>query len=632
MAQHVARHIARSLFCMLVLLLAWGPAAHAELLRLTQAQTTVFANGKSVASGTDLPYNWDIRNAGQHGAAVFDLHFEVAELPVEPWGVYLPSVGNAYDVLLNDTLLQRQGDLANPNGADYSKVPRFVVISPNLLQHSNVLRIHIRVDAERRGGLSEVYVGPQQEALSVYQHSYNWRGNGSLVVVAFSLAVGLLALGLWATQIDLLHPDKPRRDALYLFAALAELCWTLAVGDALIETPPLPWPWWSAVPAAGAAAWACNIQLFSIEVAGWRTLPFVTWFRRWLIFLIALSAVLPLWAAGWEQPAALTAWHVALAATFLGFGARFLWSALGPANWAHRLVAAALLLNLLVGIWDLCNFRIFPDFPDNSLLRFSSLFFGISLGCIVIMRFRTASRGASSLMNTLSASIAAKERDLRATYERLEVQAREQERIAERGRVLRDMHDGVGAHITLAIRQLQSDMANHAPSEHGEVLHTLRDALDHLKLTIDAINLPPGDITALLANLRYRLEPRMAASGIALVWDVDLLQVENQLESQAMRHLQFMLYEALSNVVQHAKATVLRIEAHAQPLGPDPTQHCIFIRVVDDGQGFDAQGMRRKGLASMFVRASAIGAQLSIESQPGCTVVQIQLAYSDGVA
>jgi signal transduction histidine kinase len=572
----------------------------------------------------NLPYNWDIKNNGQRGEAVFEMPFTLLELPLEPWGVFLPSVGNAYDIWLNGTLLQRQGDLVHPNGADYSKVPRFVVIAPHLLRESNVLKVHIRVDAERRGGLSELYIGPQTEAHAAYMRSYNWRGNGSLVVVVFSLAVGLLSLSLWATQVDFLNPQGPRRDPLYLFAAMAELCWTLAVGDALVEMPPLPWPWWSAVPAAGAAAWACNIQLLSIEVAGWRNLPFVSWLRYWLMALIALSAVLPLWAAGGEEPVALMAWHTALAVTFLGFGGLFLWRAIGSTNWAHRLVAAALLLNLLVGIWDLCNFRIFPSFPDNSLLRFSSLLFGLSLACIVIVRFKNANRDASNMLTTLSARVAAKESDLRASYEMLEIQAREQERIAERGRILRDMHDGVGSHISLAIRQLQSDGHLSATSGHTEVLHTLRDALDQLKLTIDAINLPRGDITALLANLRYRQEPRLASVGISLVWCVDLLPVDNRLDFTDMRHLQFMLFEALSNVVQHAKAKVLRIEANMQHQGQDTTQLCRCIRVVDDGQGFDVASTQRKGLDAMRERAVAIGAQLSISSRPGCTVVQIQ--------
>ena len=93
------------------------------------------------------------------------------------------------------------------------------------------------------------------------------------------------------------------------------------------------------------------------------------------------------------------------------------------------------------------------------------------------------------------------------------------------------------------------------------MLQTLRDSLDQLKLSIDAINLPPGDITALLANLRYRLEPRLRACGIELEWAVEQLAPLARLDAGAMRQLQFMLFEAISNVMQHARASRLRIEA-----------------------------------------------------------------------
>jgi signal transduction histidine kinase len=241
-----------------------------------------------------------------------------------------------------------------------------------------------------------------------------------------------------------------------------------------------------------------------------------------------------------------------------------------------------------------------------------------------------ASHQASSLLSTLSDRMAEQESALRVSYDLLETQAREQERIAERARILRDMHDGVGSHISLAIRQLQTDVDTRSQSDHGEVLHTLRDALDQLKLSIDAIHLPPGDITALLANLRYRLEPRLAASGIALVWDVDLLQLASGLDASAMRQLQFMLFEALSNVVQHARARVVRIEAHAgstPALSNAPEGNpCVMVRVLDDGRGFDVQTRQRKGLLAMQERALAIGAVLRISSQPGRTLVEIQFA------
>jgi hypothetical protein len=103
-------------------------------------------------------------------------------------------------------------------------------------------------------------------------------------------------------------------------------------------------------------------------------------------------------------------------------------------------------------------------------------------------------------MQAVAARIA--ERELNSSCLRLEVLAREQERTVERTRILRDMRDmrdGVGSHISVAIRPLQSGRASEA-----DVLQTLRDSLDQLKLTIDAMHLPPGDVTALLANLRHR--------------------------------------------------------------------------------------------------------------------------------
>jgi len=186
--------------------------------------------------------------------------------------------------------------------------------------------------------------------------------------------------------------------------------------------------------------------------------------------------------------------------------------------------------------------------------------------------------------------------------------------MAERTRILRDMHDGVGSHISTAIRQLESGRATHS-----EVLHTLRDALDQLKLSIDAMNLLPGDITALLANLRYRLEPRFKASDIELQWDVDLLPSLARLDDKAMRQLQFMVFEALSNVLQHAHATQLRIELRSTPQGG------AQLRVIDNGCGFEPDRVARRGLSSLRERAAAIDAGLVIASKPGNTVVEVVL-------
>lgn len=277
---------------------------------------------------------------------------------------------------------------------------------------------------------------------------------------------------------------------------------------------------------------------------------------------------------------------------------------------------------LAYGVASLDGYR----FPQLYRLEFEAIFTVVCIGGLVMVLFLFA------LTFDHNSSLAMqKELDSRKELERL---ARRQERQAERGRILRNMHDGVGSHISSAMRQLQGERARGDRRDRNAVLLTLRDALDQLKLSIDAIHLASGDVTALLANMRYRLGPRFAGMGIELQWDVDLLPLCQSLDASAMSELQFMLFEALSNVLQHARARVLRIEGHvgrsaaaaASPAGDEPSADRVFVRVIDDGRGFDPALGLRNGLVTMRERASAIGAQLLISSEPGKTVVEIQLA------
>ncbi|WP_342619131.1 hypothetical protein [Rhodoferax sp. GW822-FHT02A01] len=203
----------------------------------------------------------------------------------------------------------------------------------------------------------------------------------------------------------------------------------------------------------------------------------------------------------------------------------------------------------------------------------------------------------------------------------------ERARVLERTRILRDMHDGVGAHISSAIRQLQS------PAFHtAEVLATLRDSLDQLKLSIDAMHLEPGDITTLLANLRYRMEPRLRAMHLELFWDVGMLPHLDYLSVDSMRQLQFLLLEVLSNVMQHSHATTLRVVAHVRTGADACTSDGVCLMLVDNGHGFDTGNPFKKGLAAVQERARAIHAQLTINSKVGETSVEVYLPMALPVA
>lgn len=605
----------RMMLCMLGLwLTGLALQVQALTLELRQAQATVTVQGYTTRQTVGLPYHWDRQHVGRRGEAIFEIPFELKEPPGELMGLYIPRLGNAYEVWLNGTLLQQNGDLQNYNSADYAKAPRYIEISPGLLSNSNLFRIHIRSDIGRRGGLAPMTLGPHDEVYPIYLRDYRWRSTGSLVVVIVSLFICLVAIALWATQVDVAANGRFKRDPLYFTAGMAELCWAVSVSNVIIENPPLPWPLWGAVTLLASTVWNVSMILFCVEVAGWSRHAATPWLRRWLAALLVSSMAATVGSLVYGYPVAMTLLYVASGLTSMIFVALFFRKAVRGGSPPHKIVAVALLLNTLVGCRDLYEFRFSENYGGNTLLRYSSVLFGLTLGYIVITRFRTASTQARDLMANMAARIAQKQEELAQTYQRLEGLAREQERAAERTRILRDMHDGVGSHISSAIRQLESGRATQA-----EVLNTLRDSLDQLKLSIDAMNLPAGDITALMANLRYRLEPRFKASDIELQWDVDLVPILPGIDHKAMRQLQFMVYEALSNVLQHAHASVLRIELRGTPEGG------AQLQVVDNGCGFDPDVVKRRGLSSLQERAAAIGAGLVILSTPGHTVVKIVL-------
>jgi len=409
-----------------------------------------------------------------------------------------------------------------------------------------------------------------------------------------------------------------QREPLYLFAAVAQLCWTLYVVDVMVESPPIPWPWWGVVQVLALGVWACSMVVACMEVAGWRQRRPAQLFLRWLLLLMVICPFTATVALAFGHPLVLTIWYVVFGMSFLGFALVLLRRAWRVPGLELRVVALAAVLNAAVALRDIYVFRFVPAYADNTLLRYASLAFALALGLIIFVRFRDTSAQLRELLHTLSNRVSERERELRTSYQRLEVLAREQERTAERSRILRNMHDGVGAHLSAAIRQMQTFGSDPHDPARAEVLMTLQDALDHLKLNIDAMHLAPGDVTALLANLRYRLEPRFSAMGIGMVWDVDLLP-HCPLDSSAMRELQFMLFEALSNVLQHAHARTLRIEGHVRDAQ-------VVLRVVDDGRGFDTERDARRGMVSLRERSVSIGAVLLLRSQPGQTVVEIRLA------
>lgn len=601
-----------------------GDALAAQVQVLNRADLTVLADAPEVPVTVSLPYVWDRERPGESGWAVFQMSFHIDEVPYGTYGLYIPRVGNAYQVVLNNTLLINKGDVHAPGNDDFGKLPQYMLVAPDALLPNNQLSIKVRADVSRQAGLSSLVIGPDVQVAQMYGRDMFWRQTGALMVITFSLFVGALAAALWWTSPAQTGPLWWERRSLYLYAALAQLCWVIGQIDYLVEHPWPNWPWWGLITNLARTLWGSFLGLFCIALADWeRTLLM----RRyvWCTLLVAVWCVVASWRLyAHGAPLTLQAWYLAYALCCTVFVVCFAWRARRAPVLFHRLMLWVIALNLLAALHDVLSFRMADAYAAIPYVRYTSTLFGLVILLVVVRQFQLAQQQARDLNLTLAARVAEKEQALALSYHKLERLAREQARTAERSRILRDMHDGVGAHLSAAIRQVQSGRVSQE-----DILGSLRESMEQLKLSIDAINLSPGDVSTLLANLRYRLTPRFAASDLQLHWDVALIAPLPYLDSSATRHLQFMVYEGLSNVFQHARASSLHITLRAQGEG-------VLLRMEDNGVGFDvpdldaaalaAPGARAgKGLRSLAMRAGMIGATLHIHSQVGCTRLEIRL-------
>ena len=100
----------------------------------------------------------------------------------------------------------------------------------------------------------------------------------------------------------------------------------------------------------------------------------------------------------------------------------------------------------------------------------------------------------------------------------------------------------------------------------------------HHPTGVNQTRAPDWVVLAVPAVPADRLYHELRAAGIELDWGVAMIAPIERLDAQALRHVQFIVLEALSNVLQHAAASALRIEA--EPLGAG-----VRLRIVDNGRG-----------------------------------------------
>lgn len=573
---------------------AWAVAADGPALTLRQADVVVDQGSLTPPPESApwarraLPHIWSKTHPGFEGTMWYRFKVDLDAVPAKPWAVYMPRVVTNAQVWVNGHPLAYTGSMSDGVTSNWY-VPLISTIPPAMLRAGPNL-IQIRVVSTgygARAGLSAIDVGPLKP-LSRAHTLRSW----AQIDGAQTANIGLLTLGL----IMLIVWAQDRDQAAVGFKGLASVTWAASV--LAVVTPN---PWWDVNSGAYISHVLSVDALLLLALFFFRfTGPKVAW-RDYLIY--ALLVFLPVYSLLMRSFSANVWAYLLCYVIAVWAGAESVWRVLRTKRQDGLWLVGGILATLPAGLYDMLILS--GDLPFDSIYM---LFYAVPfmMSCILVIvagDYARSRKALNELNRTLADKIHQRETALRESFERLAALEQAQAVSAERSRILQDMHDGVGTHLTSALRQLQSPTA--VSVDVPLVTQTLRDSLDQLKLSIDALSLVPGDVGGLLASWRFRLAPRLKAAGIELVWDVEVLPDWPSGDSSRLRNLQYILFEGLSNVLQHARATRLVLSARALP------EH-IRISLIDNGQGWERPGVNEgQGLQTMRSRTQAIGAAMA---------------------
>jgi PAS domain S-box-containing protein len=189
-------------------------------------------------------------------------------------------------------------------------------------------------------------------------------------------------------------------------------------------------------------------------------------------------------------------------------------------------------------------------------------------------------------------------------------------REAERRQIARDLHDDVLQELTDALYSMQISRMKLRDEEIDipeidEQIGDLRKATHSLRNAINNLRRESIQEQPFLRLLRgVAVANRQKAPHIEIELDVDASFASQCLGSTGIELLR-IIQEALVNVRRHSWARHVRVSLREE-------EDLLTAEVVDDGRGFDPElSWGGVGVSAMQERASKLGSELEIDSEPG---------------
>lgn len=359
-----------------------------------------------------------------------------------------------------------------------------------------------------------------------------------------------------------------------------------------------PWRWLRFVPAAGFAVWLAfalgPIMAAHTDIDRWH-MEAMAWARYGLAFPAALVAAYALRRHTQRLTAPMEMPHIAR------------W--LRVAAWA--LLGTALFSGLVVPrMWWFPANRLNEEALQHLFALPVTVYRG-ALGLVLALAF----------IRALGLFRAELDRQLQDLHEG-------QNLAQERERLSRELHDGALQSIYAAgllLRAVERDAGSHASEPDARItqsMELLDYAVTDLRAQIGALqSLPTGlDLASGLDGLIGKRHLR-SFLDVGLQVDLDDGVVPTP---RRVAHVLAVANEALSNVVRHAGATRVTVQARH-------VDGTLRLEIADNGRGVRDGAKAGSGLTNMRERARLLGGSLSIRYDEGIgTTVLMEVPWPEG--
>lgn len=582
------------LLCLLVTLMATWPAHAGQGVERFERADFVASDAVDPPPD-DADWHPQPLPRRQEGPGWYRVRFTLADKPDDSHSVFLPRLRADATIYVNGVEIGKTS-----GGAPLRlNIRPELRTAPRSVLHAGINTLHLRADTKVGATrMSDIEWGPTAQVLEREATVRFWRFTAPTMAMAVQAFVAFITLLLWARR---------PREAVYGCFGLALVSFLPFAGLSLM---PSDTPFWLAI----GLGWSLYVFtpwmfLFALRYGGWRwpRAERAMWACAGATVLADLGSIVSSGPLRELLDVMAEGLSFALAAPYC---AVLIAVALRRRSFESGLVAGAATTAVS---WSAFTYYAHPA-DALSWVPFGNVPLYLIVTWALVLRFARSLDEAERLGVELADRVEAKRVELEANYGRFAELETQQAVMAERARLMSDMHDGIGGQLISTLSLVEGGEASKE-----QVCAALRECIDDLRLVIDSLEPIDNELLPVLGNLRYRLQPRLEAQGIELDWLVRDVPKLECLTPQNVLHVLRILQEALTNVVKHAGARRIRVETRAEG-------ERVAIAISDDGSGFaDRNAPRGRGLESIRMRADALGADLAVHTSPSGTMVTLVL-------